>query len=199
LSNLQLFPFNFVKIDCPFVDRRGVFQANMSMVAAMIQLAGSLDLTSIAEIIEGEAAASALKAMGCRYGQGYYFSRPIEADAALQRLRAQDSFAPAAPAEEAIVEEPEEADGAHTLILRRLDDPSGRERTTTESVTVRPLAEGGPREVIFGSARDSTRRDPATPETTKIRPQEDSSSTVLMPIETLSLPLEDDDDDEEDR
>ena len=38
LSNLQLFPFDMVKIDCPFVDRRGVFQANMSMVAAMIQL-----------------------------------------------------------------------------------------------------------------------------------------------------------------
>ena len=78
LSNLQLFPFDMVKIDCPFVDRRGVFQANMSMVAAMIQLAGSLDLMSIAEIVESEAAASSLKAMGCRFGQGYYFSEPIE-------------------------------------------------------------------------------------------------------------------------
>jgi diguanylate cyclase (GGDEF)-like protein len=196
LSNLQLFPFSFVKIDCPFVDRRGVFQANMSMVAAMIQLAGSLDLTPIAEIIEGEAAASALKAMGCRYGQGYYFSKPIEADAALQRLRGQDSFEPAAPPAEAMVVGAVEADGSQTLILRRLEDPTGREQTTAESVIVRPLAEGGPREVIFGG-REQPRRIPAGPETTKSRPPEDGSSTILMPIESLSLPLDDDDDDEE--
>jgi diguanylate cyclase (GGDEF)-like protein len=197
LSNLQLFPFNYVKIDCPFVDRRGVFQANMSMVAAMIQLAGSLDLTSIAEIVEGEAAASALKAMGCRYGQGYYFSRPIEADAALKRLRGQDSFEPVAPPVEAIDEGPTEADGSHTLILRRLDDPTGRERTAAESVIVRPLAEGGPREVIFGNARDSSRRTPAPSETMKIRPLDDGSATTMMPIESLSFPHDDEEDEEE--
>jgi diguanylate cyclase (GGDEF)-like protein len=191
LSNLQLFPFSSVKIDCPFVDRRGVFQANMSMVAAMIQLAGSLDLTSIAEIIEGEAAAAALKAMGCRYGQGYYFSRPIEAEAALQKLRAQASFQPAVAPAEAVDVGPVEKDGSQTLILRRLDDPLGGERAPAEAVTVRPLAEGGPREVIFTSARDSGRREPAAP---------DSASTVLMPIEKLGLPQADiDDEDEEQR
>ncbi len=196
LSNLQLFPFNYVKIDCPFVDRRGVFQANMSMVAAMIQLAGSLDLTSIAEIVEGEAAASALKAMGCRYGQGYYFSRPIEADAALKRLRGQDSFEPVAPPAEAMDVGQAEADGAHTLILRRLDDPTGRERTAAESVIVRPLAEGGPREVIFGNTRDSSRRSPTPSETMKIRPLDDGSATTMMPIESLSFPHDDEEDDE---
>jgi diguanylate cyclase (GGDEF)-like protein len=188
LSNLQLFPFSSVKIDCPFVDRRGVFQANMSMVAAIIQLAGSLDLTSVAEIVESEAAAAALKAMGCRYGQGYYFSRPIEADAALQKLRAQVSFEPAAAPAEAVDVGPVEKDGSQTLILRRLEDPTGRERTAAESVIVRPLAEGGPREVIFAGTRDSPRREPATP---------DSASTVLMPIETLGLPLDVNDEDEE--
>jgi diguanylate cyclase (GGDEF)-like protein len=188
LSNLQLFPFSSVKIDCPFVDHRGVFQANMSMVAAMIQLAGSLDLSSIAEIVEGEAAAAALKAMGCRFGQGYYFSRPIEADAALQKLRAQVSFEPAAAPAEAVDVGPVEKDGSQTLILRRLDDPSGPERTPAESVIVRPLAEGGPREVIFAGTRDAPRREPAAP---------DSASTVLMPIETLGLPLDVNDEDEE--
>jgi hypothetical protein len=162
----------------------------MSMVAAMIQLAGSLDLTSMAEIVEGEAAASALKAMGCRFGQGYYFSRPIEAEAALQKLRSQVSFQPAAAPAEA-VEESLEKDGAQTLILRRLDDPTGRERATTESVIVRPLAEGGPREVIFARTRETVRREPAAP---------DSASTVLMPIETLDLPLDvNDEGEEEDR
>jgi diguanylate cyclase (GGDEF)-like protein len=96
LSYLQLFPFDFVKIDRPFVNSSGSDQANTGMMAAMVQMAGSLNLTAIAEIIETEAAAKALQEMGCEYGQGYYFSEPIEAELALQRLRTQHPFQPAA-------------------------------------------------------------------------------------------------------
>jgi EAL domain-containing protein (putative c-di-GMP-specific phosphodiesterase class I) len=96
LSYLQLFPFDFVKIDRPFVNSSGSDQANTGMMAAMVQMAGSLNLTAIAEIIETEAAAKALQEMGCAYGQGYYFSEPIEAELALQRLRTQHPFQPAA-------------------------------------------------------------------------------------------------------
>jgi hypothetical protein len=49
----------------------------------------SLGLTAIAEIIETEAAAQALRQMGCDFGQGYYFSKPVVADVALQFLRDQ--------------------------------------------------------------------------------------------------------------
>ena len=80
LSYLQLFPFDFVKIDRPFVNRTGADQANTGMIGAMVQMARSLNLTAIAEIVETEAAAKALQEMGCDYGQGYYFSEPIEAD-----------------------------------------------------------------------------------------------------------------------
>jgi diguanylate cyclase (GGDEF)-like protein len=92
LSYLQLFPFDFVKIDRPFVNSSGSDQANTGMMAALVQMAGSLNLTAIAEIIETEAAARALQEMGCEYGQGYYFSEPIEAELALQRLRTQHPF-----------------------------------------------------------------------------------------------------------
>jgi hypothetical protein len=64
------------------------------MMAALVQMAGSLNLTAIAEIIETEAAARALQEMGCDYGQGFYFSEPIEAELALQRLRTQHPFQP---------------------------------------------------------------------------------------------------------
>jgi diguanylate cyclase (GGDEF)-like protein len=94
LSYLQLFPFDFVKIDRPFVNSSGSDQANTGMMAAMVQMASSLKLTAIAEIIETEAAARALQEMGCDYGQGYYFSEPIEAELALQRLRTQHPFQP---------------------------------------------------------------------------------------------------------
>jgi EAL domain-containing protein (putative c-di-GMP-specific phosphodiesterase class I) len=92
LSYLQMFPFDFVKIDRPFVETTGTDRANTGVMAAMVQIADSLHLSSIAEIIETEEAATALQQMGCEYGQGYYFSAPIEAEAALQRLRSQDPF-----------------------------------------------------------------------------------------------------------
>jgi diguanylate cyclase (GGDEF)-like protein len=199
LSNLQLFPFDLVKIDCPFVDRRGVFQANMSMVAAMVQLAGSLDLTPIAEIIEGEAAASSLKAMGCRFGQGYYFSEPIEADAALKRLRSQVAFETAHASSDTMLVSPVQGDGSHTLIMRRLQDPSRRELATSETVIVRPLEEAGLREVIISTTRETARQERALSDTIKVRViDEDTSSTAMLPIETIEfLRAADDDDDEE--
>jgi predicted signal transduction protein with EAL and GGDEF domain len=129
LSYLQLFPFDFVKIDRPFVNSSGSDQANTGMMAAMVQMAGSLNLTAIAEIIETEAAARALQEMGCDYGQGYYFSEPIEAELALQRLRTQHPFQPTqatgtfAPQKETI--------GAETVAVKPLE--------VEETVRVKPL------------------------------------------------------------
>ena len=174
LSNLQLFPFDHVKIDCPFVDSRGVFQANMSMVAAMIQLAGSLDLTPIAEIVEGEAAAASLKAMGCRYGQGYFFSAPVEAEAALQTLRSQASVAPAQSTSATVITSPPAQDGSQTLIMRRLQDPSAREPSASETVIVRPLEADGSRAVIIGGGRDPARPAPGADDTRVVRTGEET-------------------------
>jgi predicted signal transduction protein with EAL and GGDEF domain len=106
LSYLQLFPFDFVKIDRPFVNRTSSDRANTGMMAAMVQMARSLNLTAVAEIIETEAAAAALKEMGCDYGQGYYFSEPIDAEHALQRLRTQDPFQPSESADDTAMVRP---------------------------------------------------------------------------------------------
>ncbi len=123
LSYLQLFPFDFVKIDRPFVNSSGSDQANTGMMAAMVQMAGSLNLTAIAEIIETEAAARALQEMGCDYGQGYYFSEPIEAELALQRLRTQHPFTPAQATGtfQAPAEIPTQAAVDETVMVKPLD------------------------------------------------------------------------------
>jgi len=123
LSYLQLFPFDFVKIDRPFVNSSGSDQANTGMMAALVQMAGSLKLTAIAEIIETEAAARALQEMGCDYGQGYYFSEPIEAELALQRLRTQHPF------------QPTQATG--TFAPQK--EPAGKDTIGDETVMVPPL------------------------------------------------------------
>jgi diguanylate cyclase (GGDEF)-like protein len=117
LSNLQLFPFDFVKIDRPFANRTGSDQANTGMMAAMVQMAGSLNLTAIAEIVETEAAAKALQEMGCDYGQGYYFSEPIEADLALQRLRTQHPFQPPQATSATVEIHPLEEDDSPTAMM----------------------------------------------------------------------------------
>jgi EAL domain-containing protein (putative c-di-GMP-specific phosphodiesterase class I) len=127
LSYLQLFPFDFVKIDRPFVNRAGSDQANSGMMAAMVQMAGSLNLTAIAEIIETEAAAKALLEMGCDFGQGYYFSEPIEAEFALQRLRTQDPFHPVQDTSQTIMTQVTAQtimtqDTSQTIMARPLDE-----------------------------------------------------------------------------
>jgi diguanylate cyclase (GGDEF)-like protein len=117
LSNLQLFPFDFVKIDRPFANRTGSDQANTGMMAAMVQMAGSLKLTAIAEIVETESAAKALQEMGCDYGQGYYFSEPIEADLALQPLRSQHPFQPSQATSATMEIPPLQEDASRTIIM----------------------------------------------------------------------------------
>ena len=121
LSYLQLFPFDFVKIDRPFVNTGPQDTANTGMMNAMVQMAGSLNLKAIAEIIETEAAARALQEMGCDFGQGFYFSEPIEAELALQRLRTQHPFQPPA---------------AQTGTYAPVAAPA---TTSDETVAVRPL------------------------------------------------------------
>src|SRR5262249_33391679 len=130
LRHLQLCPSESAKHDRPLVNSSGSDQANTGMMAAMVQMAGSLNLTAIAEIIETEAAARALQEMGCDYGQGYYFSEPIEAELALQRLRTQHpfqtsqatgTFAPPketpAEAEETVMVKPLEVDDSPTIMI----------------------------------------------------------------------------------
>ena len=60
----------------------------LALVAAIVQLADTLNLRVVAEGIETPAQADTLIRMGCPYGQGYLFSRPIDADAALTWLTA---------------------------------------------------------------------------------------------------------------
>jgi diguanylate cyclase (GGDEF)-like protein len=141
LSNLQLFPFDFVKIDRPFANRTGSDTANTGMMAAMVQMAGSLKLTAIAEIVETEAAAKALQEMGCDYGQGYYFSEPIESALALQRLRTQQPFqTPQATSATAEVR-PLQEDPSPTIIVPNIPHPSPPAPAKPATVLNRPPEE----------------------------------------------------------
>jgi EAL domain-containing protein (putative c-di-GMP-specific phosphodiesterase class I) len=55
-------------------------------VRAIVGLAQGLDLRVVAEGIETKEQAEALRALGCAYGQGYRFARPLTADQVMASL-----------------------------------------------------------------------------------------------------------------
>jgi EAL domain-containing protein (putative c-di-GMP-specific phosphodiesterase class I) len=69
-----------LKIDRSFVQDLGESEHARSLVSSVIQLAHSLDLEPLAEGVETEEQRRFLVDNGCRYGQGFLFSRPLPTD-----------------------------------------------------------------------------------------------------------------------
>jgi len=76
LSYLIKLPFDHIKIDISFVRQMGMNRDADAVVRAIVLLAQSLRLKSIAEGVETEAQAQALSVHGCDEFQGYLFGRP---------------------------------------------------------------------------------------------------------------------------
>jgi diguanylate cyclase (GGDEF)-like protein/PAS domain S-box-containing protein len=81
LSYLKRFPIDILKIAKPFVDDVGSGLTDSALARAIIGLGDTLKLQTIAEGIELPAQLAELRALGCELGQGYYFARPLAADA----------------------------------------------------------------------------------------------------------------------
>ncbi len=86
LSYLCLLPFDTLKVDSSFVKDLGGDDQNSIVVKTILNLARSLNLNAVAEGIETESQLALLRDIGCRYGQGYYFSKPVGASDAEQLL-----------------------------------------------------------------------------------------------------------------
>ena len=88
LSYLHRFPFDIIKIDRSFVSRMTMDRESRGIVKTITALAAELGKSVIAEGIEKEEHQQLLAAMGCSYGQGYLFSKPVDADSAVELLKA---------------------------------------------------------------------------------------------------------------
>ena len=86
LSYLTSFPVSKIKIDRSFVSKLPDDKNALAVVSAIVSIADSLDLKLVAEGIETEEQLQCLAALGCQYGQGYYFSRPVPAHKAGELL-----------------------------------------------------------------------------------------------------------------
>lgn len=79
LAYLKNFEISTLKIDQAFVQDIHQTSQNKAIVSAIVQMANSLGMSSIAEGIEDEATKQVLGALGCECGQGYLWAKPLPA------------------------------------------------------------------------------------------------------------------------
>lgn len=80
LTYLKRFDLYSLKIDRSFVQDIPADTEDMAIVSAVISLAGSLDMRTVAEGVESREQLEFLRSRGCTEIQGYYLSRPLAAD-----------------------------------------------------------------------------------------------------------------------
>ena len=91
LSYLRRFPVDVLKVDKSFInDLSGREDDTYAFVRAIVQLGRTLRLKTVAEGIENEQQREALSRIGCDFGQGYLFARPMPPEG-VQALRTETS------------------------------------------------------------------------------------------------------------
>jgi EAL domain-containing protein (putative c-di-GMP-specific phosphodiesterase class I) len=87
LNHLHSFPFDVLKIDRSFVSRMTEGEQAFQIVKTIVDLARALGMDVVAEGVETRKQHNLLRDLGCRFGQGFLFSRPISAEAITELLR----------------------------------------------------------------------------------------------------------------
>lgn len=86
LSYLHRFPIDVLKIDRSFINNVHEHDNHQAIIKTIIDLATNLNMGTVGEGIENLADAELLTAMACRYGQGYYYAKPMAATDSEQYL-----------------------------------------------------------------------------------------------------------------
>ena len=77
LTYLHRLPIHELKIDGSFIRTLDPATDEHPLVRMMVQLGAALGFDTVAEHIDSEHKAEVLRRMGCTYGQGFYFARPL--------------------------------------------------------------------------------------------------------------------------
>ncbi len=87
LSYLHRFPLDILKIDRSFVAQLDRGEEGLQIVQTIMSLARNLGIEVVAEGTETSRHVEHLRALGCDFGQGYFFSRPLESEDVSTLLR----------------------------------------------------------------------------------------------------------------
>ncbi len=87
LNHLHAFPFDVLKIDQSFVSRMNGGEQPVQIVKTIVELARVMGMDVVAEGIETETQHRLLREMGCRYGQGFLYAKPMTVESVTQLLR----------------------------------------------------------------------------------------------------------------
>ena len=86
LSYLDRFPLDTLKIDRSFVSRLNKANQTSMIVKATLELAHNLGFNVVAEGVETQQQGEQLRDWGCEFAQGYFYAKPLSAEAAWQFL-----------------------------------------------------------------------------------------------------------------
>ncbi|MGP4048924.1 aminotransferase class I/II-fold pyridoxal phosphate-dependent enzyme [Streptomyces sp. 2A115] len=136
LRYLREFPIDVLKIDKTFIDDIPRDPQQVALVEGIVRIADTLGLQVIAEGIEQPAQRELLAGIGCRFGQGYLFARPLTVEQGEVVLRERDADRPA-PRDSGAAARPD----------------SGAAARRRGGLQLR-AARGGPRAVVGGTAAD---------------------------------------------
>ncbi|MGA9380195.1 MAG: EAL domain-containing protein, partial [Phormidium sp.] len=92
LSYLHRFPVDTLKVDRSFVSRMEDTSENLAIVQTVIMLSHKLGMDVVAEGVEKASQMEILRDLECEYGQGYYFSKPLNSEAATALLAEQPQW-----------------------------------------------------------------------------------------------------------
>jgi diguanylate cyclase (GGDEF)-like protein len=93
LASLHLWPVDVIKIDRSFVSQVTTSAHHRVLVEATVLVARSLGMVTVAEGVETAEQAAVLRALQCDKGQGYFYARPLNAEALTRWLADQLSLA----------------------------------------------------------------------------------------------------------
>jgi EAL domain-containing protein (putative c-di-GMP-specific phosphodiesterase class I) len=88
LSYLHELPFQRLKIDRSFVREITAERTSHPIVDNLVRLGMDLGMSTLAEGIDRPEQVAVLRKLGCLEGQGYLFSRPVQADLVLAAIEA---------------------------------------------------------------------------------------------------------------
>lgn len=87
LSTLHRFPIDTLKVDCSFVQGMVRHPEKMQIVSTVIALARNLEMSVVAEGVEGSRELAQLRNLQCDYAQGFHFAEALSSEDATEMIR----------------------------------------------------------------------------------------------------------------